>query len=55
MPYKNEIDIRDLQRVDLTRGELGAILTLLEFATAHLIVPGGEAAAAMDRLRKAVS
>ena len=51
MPYKNEIDISDLKTVSLTVGDLKSIVTMLEYATAHLVLPN-EATVALDRLRK---
>jgi hypothetical protein len=51
MAFKdNEIDISNLQKADLTIGDLRAIVTLLECATTHLILPD-EATKALDRLR----
>jgi len=51
MPFKdNQIDIRDQMNADLTIGDLRAIVTLLECATSHLILPD-EATQALDRLR----
>jgi hypothetical protein len=51
-PYKdNEFDISDLKNVTLTFGDLRAIVTLLEWATAHLLLPD-EATKARERLQK---
>jgi hypothetical protein len=44
----NTINIRDLQKV-----ELRALITVLEYATAHLVLPD-EATAALDRLRRLI-
>jgi hypothetical protein len=50
MAYReNEIDIRDLQNVPLTLGNLKDIVTLLECSVNHLLLPP-EATAALDRL-----
>jgi hypothetical protein len=45
----NQIDIRDLQKADITVGDLKALITILECATAHLLLPD-EAAEALRRL-----
>jgi hypothetical protein len=51
MPLKdNQIDIRDHQTVAISVGDLRAIVTLLECATSHLILPD-EATHALDKLR----
>jgi hypothetical protein len=51
MPFQNNtIDISNLQKADLTIGDLRALITVLECATAHLLLPD-EATAALDRLR----
>jgi hypothetical protein len=51
MPFDNQIDIRDLQNVTLSVGDLRALITVLEYATSHLILPD-EATKALERLRK---
>jgi hypothetical protein len=54
MAYKDtEIDIRDHMNADLTIGDLRAIVTVLEAATSHLLIPD-EAATALDRLHKLI-
>jgi hypothetical protein len=51
MPFEdNSIDISDLQNVTISLGDLKAIVTVLEAATAHLILPN-EVTAALGRLR----
>jgi hypothetical protein len=47
----NEIDIRDLQNVTLSVGDLRALILVLEAATSHLILPS-EVPAALERLKK---
>jgi hypothetical protein len=51
MPFEDKIDITDLQNITLTVSDLRSIVTLLEHATAHLILPD-EVTVALDRLRK---
>jgi hypothetical protein len=51
MPKDNSIDITDLQNADLKVGDLKAIVTILECATAHLLLPD-EATKALERLQK---
>jgi hypothetical protein len=48
----NSIDIDHLRRIDLSVQDIRDIITVLETATAHLLVPD-EVVAALDRLRKA--
>jgi hypothetical protein len=53
MPFQdNTIDISDLQKADITVGDLKALVTLLECTTAHLLLPD-EATMALEKLRKA--
>jgi hypothetical protein len=47
----NSIDITDLQNADLKVGDLKAIVTILECATSHLLLPD-EATKALERLQK---
>jgi hypothetical protein len=49
----NTIDIRHLQKADISNGDLQDIITVLECATSHLLLPD-EAVLALERLRKAV-
>jgi hypothetical protein len=53
MPKDNSIDITDLQNADLKVGDLRAIVTVLECATSHLLLPD-EATKALERLRKLI-
>ena len=53
MPFENKIDITDLQNISLTVSDLRAIVTLLEAATSHLILPS-EATEALARLQKLI-
>lgn len=53
MPFENKIDITDLQNVTLSLSDLRAIVTLLEAATSHLILPP-EATEAFARLQKLI-
>jgi hypothetical protein len=54
MPFENKIDITDLQNVALSLSDLRALVTVLEAATSHLILPS-EATEALARLRKLIS
>jgi hypothetical protein len=49
----NQIDIRELQNVSVTAGDIRALLVVLECATTHLLLPD-EATVALDRLRKLI-
>jgi hypothetical protein len=53
MARDNQIDIRELQSVSVTAGDIRALLVVLECATAHLLLPD-EATVALDRLRKLI-
>jgi hypothetical protein len=54
MPFKdNEIDISDLKNVTINVGDLRALVTVLECATAHLLIPD-EASVALERLRRLI-
>jgi hypothetical protein len=54
MHRDNQIDISDLQNVTLSAGDLKAIVTVLEAATAILILPD-EVTVALDRLREKIA
>jgi hypothetical protein len=52
MPFEdNKINIDDLQNVSISVGDLRALVTVLEAATSHLIIPD-EAATALARLQR---
>ena len=52
MPFEdNKINIDDLQNVSISVGDLRALVTVLEAATAHLILPA-EVPAAIERLQR---
>jgi hypothetical protein len=53
MNRDNSIDISDLQNVSLSVSDLRAIVTLLEAATSHLVLPS-EATEALARLQKLI-
>jgi hypothetical protein len=55
MNRDNEIDVRDLQNVTLSGGDLRALVTVLEAATSHLVFPDDEVKTALERLRKLIS
>jgi hypothetical protein len=54
MNRENSIDISDLQNVNISVGDLRALVTVLEAATSHLILPS-EATEALARLRKLIN
>jgi hypothetical protein len=53
MNRDNSIDISDLKNVTISVGDLRALVTVLEHATAHLVFPA-EVTAALARLQKLI-
>lgn len=54
MPFEdNKINIRDLQKTDITVGDIRALITVLDATSTGLILPL-EAVVALDKLREIV-